>query len=781
MMQSTATYLDANKSTATPGRQLQLNCNRVVRHGIMNQLNSNQSFPMASFGQNAFKKEVKPEPACGLESYNRIFGQGSCSHGVSSTFFEEKKSDIASELQNDGISKFFDTMLNASTGIPFNHSSFLDPSFADFPCHTGCLFIPNLSGGNCAGDVKKECPSNLMSDIIPRSMIEHRNNNNVISLDSRYIDIFFFNFHLNEVRVHFHDPSGILATISLPLCTTASCFQGSDSWDILCYIDGMKLSSPWSSSSWSSPNIPELLWGPALPSISPILNIHVKKGGSEMVFPAVEISIAVQHVCCTLPSEFLSMVIGYFCLPVWTMQRNELSVTENDKCENVCHLQYKFEIRNSTLIIPMENCKDYCLQLGLPELHCDFIPRIHSIDALRDIPDDCLTPNIKLGNIVNLVNVFGQDASLAILLLEDGNVPLASSDSSCIRNVTLISKLDANLWIRIPCRIEFPDEQYVTTTFIMVKVDTCNFVIEDEYFIRGLEATGIAIDMLSTVGNEARYFESDVLQFIQLKRKLKEVNAVKELSTDTLIDIRVCANSLSLKLMECFASSDLIAVANMKAIFSIFIRNETVHKLNIHIKYVDLHSFLSTVVLLSFTPQDFRSSVIGINFSKSDEGENDFNLYIPLLDIWLHLSDWSKVIDLLHTITGVSNGALWSSSGSSPLKPESENDPEASLASTFYTDENVNREAAGLTMLSDKIVLSFHFPLHQEEHLSDNGFDNRDMKLTFRYGDIVFKCTAGRVKTTAEITENFNGQYAKFGTVFQLQILELHILICFTL
>ncbi|MQM09887.1 hypothetical protein Taro_042768 [Colocasia esculenta] len=65
--------------------------------------------------------------------------------------------------------------------------------------------------------------------------------------------------------------------------------------------------------------------------------------------------------------------------------------------------------------------------------------------------------------------------------------------------------------------------------------------------------------------------------------------------------------------------------------------------------------------------------------------------------------DWSKVIDLLHTITGVSNGALWSSSGSSPLKPESENDPEASLASTFYTYENVNREAASLTMLSEKI------------------------------------------------------------------------------
>uniref|UniRef100_A0A1D1Z4D3 Putative vacuolar protein sorting-associated protein 13A n=1 Tax=Anthurium amnicola TaxID=1678845 RepID=A0A1D1Z4D3_9ARAE len=738
------------------------------------------------------------------DSYYRIFGHRKYSQDISSTYsvqdapksakIKEKWLAFDSENQDYCLHKFCDTVSNASTDIPFNHFPFPNTSCVGFPHNTVSSFIPSDPVWSSGYVINKGSPSIQKAVIIRKSMIEpgKSSSEDTISLRLRDVNMYIAEFHLKEIRVHFHDFSCILATIYLPFCASSSCFQGTDSWDILCYIDGLKLSSPWSTSSWSSPNISEFLWGPALPNISPVFNIHVKKGKSETEFPIIEISIMVQYVSCILPSEFLAMVIGYFCLPDWTLQRKEVNVTEVDEFADVCHLKYEFEILDSTLIIPLENCKDYCLQLGLPKLRCSFIPKIHSADALRGIPDGCVIPNITFTGMLHLVNVFGRGTSLSVLLLKDGKVPLTSDEYSCVRNVTLISKLDADLWIRIPYGIDHQDEQYVPT-YIMLKADTCDMIIEDEYFFRGLEAAGIAIDLFSTVGNESRNFKSDVLQFIQLKRQLREANAVTELSTEVLIHIRICANALSLKLTKPFASSEFIAVLNIKAIFSAVLRNEMVHMFDADIIYVVLHSLLNSVVLLSFISEDSSSSVIRIHFSKADYGEDELNIRIPSLDIWFHLSDWNKIIDLVGTCRRLSSSTSWPFPNGAPSEPESKNVPEASISLTSYAYKNVIQEAAYLIVKSEKIVLSLHLPVRHKEGPSSNSgvneshnfsyhmlgenmpfsqglyleyltctLQSRDTKLTVSNRDMVFKCSTGRMETVFEIIENNNVQSMPF-------------------
>lgn len=300
-----------------------------------------------------------------------------------------------------------------------------------------------------------------------------------------------------------------------------------------------------------------------------------------------------------------------------------------------------------------------------------------------------------------------------------------------------------------------------------------------------------SIDQLSSVIGESNNFKSDALQFIQLKRTLKETNAVTNLSAEIPIDMRICANALSLKLVRS-ASSELVAVVNTKVMLSALLRNEMVHKIDADIMHIVLHSSLNSVVLLSFVSEDF-SSLTRINFSRSDENGNELQLFIPVLDIWLHFSDWNKVIDLVSAYEGLSSGVSRSPVDSSPSESKSRIDPEAPAVSPSFACIDVTRKEVDLTVKSNKMVLSLHLPIKDMEKPMGNKevgeslelwknilgesmpsfhglhsqyltftLHSRDTKLTVSMRGMVIKCSAGRMKMTIKVTENQDFQSMPF-------------------
>lgn len=278
-------------------------------------------------------------------------------------------------------------------------------------------------------------------------------------------------FSLNRVRVVFHDSSCILGILMVP--TSISCLRycQTDSWDLQSSIQGLTLSS-----SWSSPSIQEVLWGPSSASISPVLNIRIRKEKKRNMLPVTEISIGIQHVCCILSSDFLSLLIGYFSLPDWTPRHYHHEIMEFENSQNTQNeLMYKFEVLDSILLLPLEN-HDYCMQLELPQLISSFIPMIRSADAFRGIPSDCMISESPFTETVKIVNVFGRNTSLSLLLFRDDKTFMLKRDE-CMSNgrILIIEKLDADLWIQIPCSTK-DFQTSIMHSLIMMNVSICNII-----------------------------------------------------------------------------------------------------------------------------------------------------------------------------------------------------------------------------------------------------------------------------------------------------------------
>lgn len=684
-----------------------------------------------------------------LHIYPRIFGmvqnffdrlnmQTSVNHSENSFRLSQKSGDtkaVGFELPNFGFSNFYDTKLTASTSIPVDRFPFVTIS------NSGSL--SSLEGSIILGvpELKslyvkdRQFPRRQKLNVRKRS--RNLNSSTVNSASSGAVNLsenhshftqfvmenhghftqFVMDFNLNGVRAHFHDSSCILGTITLPASKSSLSFQDTDCWDVLFSVDGLMLTS-----SWSPPNIHELLWGPSLPSTSPVLNIRVRKDKRKTLLPLTEICIGIQHVCCILPSDFLAMVIGYFSLPDWTFKGNRNFNNENDDLYNSQNtndnLLYKFEILDCTLIFPVEGHTDYCLQLEFPQLYCSFNPMSSSADAVQDIALECLIPVSTSADRLTIINVFGRSTSISLLLLgDDANFLLKLDEYTSNRNIPLITQLDADLWIRIPCGTTCSDKQSSVHPSIMMRSHICDLTAEDEYFFCGLEAAVGVVDQLSSVGKESKMFQSDVLQFLQLKMSLKGASDVSiDISNGSFVSMKFCVKALSIKFMrlrvENSTLSEIVAKVDMRLNFSALLKNEILQSLVVDIPLLFLYSFHSYVPLASFISDSNLSSHLCINFSRSDGGKSEVLLAIPFLDIWLHLSDWNNIIGLLCSYKRQPGSTSCSSCRSSQSGSHSVPD---SLMSPCFASEYVMQEVVTLTINSENISLSFHLPMWDEE------------------------------------------------------------------
>ncbi|KAF5186003.1 putative Vacuolar protein sorting-associated protein, partial [Thalictrum thalictroides] len=393
-----------------------------------------------------------------------------------------KKSSL--EHQKFGFSNIYEDGSTASEGIPLDYFPFVTMPYSSTRGSLNLSLIhaiPEWSKHFIVRD--RKCVRNpVLSNRKRFGMCSPPNMKHLPHIDlfpaterSYDDDLCVIDLNLNGIKLYFHDTSCTLGTITLPLCKSSLIVQGTRYLDMLFSIDGLLLCSPWAAQDFG-----EFLWGRSLKNLSPILNIRVRKNNGGTENQSLEISFGVQHVCCVLPSEFLSILIGYFSLPDWSPYGYEkvgaesLAEKDNDKCGII----WKVEILDSTLILPVECNKGRSLHLALQQLYFSFATVNQKDDAMKDIPLCCIIPAEKLGHSNHILNIFGQGLCLSLALLNDEEKISAKLDQdSDLANISLLLPLDIDLWIRIPCDSN-PFGGVASSTCIMTIINSCHVVAE---------------------------------------------------------------------------------------------------------------------------------------------------------------------------------------------------------------------------------------------------------------------------------------------------------------
>lgn len=277
--------------------------------------------------------------------------------------------------------------------------------------------------------------------------------------------------NLCGIRVHFHDSACIIGTVTLPGSNCSVCLN-ENCMDVLCSIEGLILTSSW----WTK-NFREFLWGAALPNLSPIINLRLRKekyGSSSSQF---EVAFSIQHVYCILPPEYLAMIIGYFSLPDWSSDSKDQSNNvghEKSDAENEYSIVYKFEILDSILILPVESIEHQFLKAGIQQLYISFACRSSLNNVFNGIPPEYLIPEHKLAESNNCLNIFGRDLFLSLLSYkDDGYGCVRLEQDTGYANTTFVGPLSADVWVRIPCDSKTSSKSTASATCILISIADC--------------------------------------------------------------------------------------------------------------------------------------------------------------------------------------------------------------------------------------------------------------------------------------------------------------------
>lgn len=551
-------------------------------------------------------------------------------------------------------------------------------------------------------------------------------------------DIYFV---LCGIKVHFHDSSCIVGSLTLPTCKS-SLFICENYFDVLCSVEGLTVTSSWTQ------NCLELVWGPSFPYLSPILNFRVRQVKCLTSSAKIEISVGIQHVFCFLPPEFLAMIIGYFTLHDWSMQSNENCFTgrnEHTGLEVETSIIYKFEILDSALVVPVENCELQFLSLEIKELYFTFFGG-NLDDALKGIPPDCSIPVHKLAGTNHCINLFGRELFLSLLLVKDITSFFFFQSTEC-QKVSLVELLNADIWVRIPCESELLNKS-LQATCIMTRITNCEVIVDgmydiscylfvipfsvvelvfivviqicfilliDNHALGGFMALIGNINQFASVEDQSRCFKSDVLQFLQLTRRLKEDTAVLfPASNTTLTEFKYCIDSLCLKLKR--QKNEILEMnyrVELQFTCSGTLRNGIVEDMNFCFALMVLYSEPKSVVMAKSSTEQ-ASSVPDICLSRPSQGPVELCVFLPSIDVWLYLSEWIEIVDILNSYVGkmtqfLNNTALGGSSITFPDSVCSSSMPIESASENTEDDDTV------LTVRVKDMVIAFHFPVYVTE------------------------------------------------------------------
>jgi len=293
-------------------------------------------------------------------------------------------------------------------------------------------------------------------------------------------DIFHTELHLSGIRTHFHDSSCIIGTINVPTCKSSLLFC-EDSMDIVSSCEGLVLTS-----SWGPLNFQDYLWGPSSPNLSPILNIRIRKGQNISSTSDLEITIGIQHVYCMLPSEYLSIIIGYFSLSDWngaSCEQYSSGEHSDIDVESEMKIMYKFEILDSNIIFPVESNDHQFIKIEMPQLYCSFTESSGVDDVLKSIPPECSVPIHKLAKRNDCLNVFGRDLIVLFLLYKNDLPGLGTIERNTeFLTSALIAPINADVWVRIPYESK-SDLKSTSSICFMTSISSCHVVAEGIFFL----------------------------------------------------------------------------------------------------------------------------------------------------------------------------------------------------------------------------------------------------------------------------------------------------------
>ncbi|MFS8005994.1 putative vacuolar protein sorting-associated protein [Helianthus anomalus] len=562
-------------------------------------------------------------------------------------------------------------------------------------------------------------------------LIEHEHE----PLDHDLVDLVVINLHFSSIRLHLHDSKCIVASATLPAAKSYLAVHN-DCLDAFCSTEGLILSSYWCPQS-----LQDSLWGPTSPNLSPVINLRVKKMTS-----SIELDFSIQNVSCVLPPEFLAVLIGYFSLPDWNFNADEY----NDEGVNPS-LTYKFEILDSILFAPVVNADRQFLKLEIPQMYCTFIEYCGSDSLLKEIPTECCVPDKFISDQNHSLNLFGRELSLHHILLKDEASDSVKFNHDIEKSVGLIAPFSGDLWIRIPY-----GSTASSSTCVMSRISNFQLIVEGNDTIGSFGALQDVIDELSSVEDRSRCYTTDVLQFLHSKRNLKEKHVPVESSTVTFTEIRFSIQSVSVNIYPPqteLVSHELLAKIDMKFTCSISLKNDKLQCLNMSFSSLQLRSLFNSVVLLECTSSTQNGLVLQLNVLVSDAGENQLNITLPCVNIWLFLSEWGKVVDLF-------NEELKKSSLDPGYHVDTpENASPSATVSSYLSSEDGLQHPFSLIVKSNHIGIKICVPVREKNSFSDYSFlsiylQSRCTEMIVNGQKANLKSNIGKTTGTVELCQN---------------------------
>ncbi|CAN1217850.1 Intermembrane lipid transfer protein vps13A [Linum perenne] len=619
------------------------------------------------------------------------------------------------ELQNFGVSNFYESSSLWDDGIPLDFYPFITISNNG---HIGSLeksLRYPCSNWRDLFSVRNERPKNLKSNWKKGFDSFSAVKDNFSSGVSFHKNTFNINIILSGIRVFFHDSACVVGTLLIPTAASSVLVQ-EDSMDVLCSTEGLILTS----SLWTR-MFPEFLWGPTLPNISPILNVRFRKGLARSLNSKVEVSIGVQHINCVLPAEYLAILIGYFSLPDWDEKPlTQSPVGNGSPVENGSPVVYKFEILDSTLMLPVDQHDNQFLKMEFKQLYSSFVHNCALAEELENIyPSYILSDAHKIPSRNHFLSIFGRDLYLSLVqYMDEGGSVVLGQDTRC-KDICLLAPLNADIWVRIPNGSEMESETTCSSTSIMAGIRNCQLVLDGCSDLNEFGALLVVVDQFSSISKDAKTFTS-VPHFLQLRRGFPVEETVEcslDITTNTAFtELRFSVESLSVTFLgpkPNLTSLEQLAKADMQFVCTASLVDDVLMDLDFSLASLLISSSLNPVILAQCTKTS-STSAFQICLRKVG-GDSLLDISLPDLDVWLHLFDWFRVIDICSSCAGrVSQCA--SGNCSSVASPKStvagngKSEPTISLQSEYAV-----QDSSSLVVKSENIGLKIYFPVNQFE------------------------------------------------------------------
>ncbi|KAJ1693233.1 hypothetical protein LUZ63_009931 [Rhynchospora breviuscula] len=485
---------------------------------------------------------------------------------------------------------------------------------------------------------------------------------------------------LNSIKLHFHDWSCVLSTSTLLEANVSVSYITKNCWDFLMSVRGVKVVSPLGHTS-----ITGLLLGP-LELINPnIASVRIRKVSSDRSVRPVEVRFAFQNTCCILPSEYLTLMIGYFDLPEWDPPLPDEEILD------VKNIWYQFELVDSVVFLPVEKHEKMCLRVGIPKLYGRVIKRGTSVEAGVGLPPQCVIKECLVPDKSDIVDIFGRSVSMSFCALAEQTKFMEFEEYMPNLGFPLIDMLNADMFVRMPWNTGSISGYTSVPDFLMMHLWSCSLVALDAKFLPELNVLADVMDEFSIVRKESRKYQNDALLYLQNKKS--EVVSVL-VQRDSILSMKLCLAALSVDLSKLDKLDPLkhssVATAHIGLDLSLVLVNQIPVSLSADISTIVLNSSVNRRILMSFTTDWSDSSHFQLSYSVRAEGANEIFITVPLLDIWLYLVDWDTINKHLNLYTGQNDNPSNLTDGQeSPVSPKSESGSESDdKADLFVNCEN---------------------------------------------------------------------------------------------